>query len=111
MNYKEIYLRHYNKTKEAYISCEVCGATANDIHHVHRRGAGGNRQPDTIYNLIALCRQCHLKYGDKREFKEWLWNVHNKTISGAPEFKHDDHRSRRPLLDRKNKPDLDDSPK
>ena len=45
------------------ILCEMCGSKATDIHHLERRGmgAGKNSQRNYIENLMALCRDCHIK--------------------------------------------------
>ena len=45
------------------------GKEAVDIHHIEPRQAGGSKLKDTIENLMALCRKCHLKYGDKKQYK------------------------------------------
>lgn len=62
------------------IMCEVCGNAATDIHHIQRRGMGGSRKADRIENLMALCRTCHDRYGDRREWKEYLQSIHNEMI-------------------------------
>lgn len=54
-----IYLESRNLTTTDFISCEVCGAQACDIHHIQARGMGGSKSRDTAENLIALCRGCH----------------------------------------------------
>jgi len=59
-----------------FICCEVCGAKAVDIHHIEARGMGGSEERDTIENLMALCRDCHLNMGDKKQFKEQLKSIH-----------------------------------
>ena len=63
-----------------FIRCAVCGYKAVDIHHIECRGMGGTKQPDKIENLQALCRQCHIKYGDKNQFKEFLQEIHNSKL-------------------------------
>lgn len=63
-----------------WIGCEVCGSTAVDIHHIHARGMGGSKTRDTIENLMALCRKCHIKYGDVVALKDWLYDIHQKNI-------------------------------
>lgn len=60
-----------------FICCEVCGAQAQDIHHIECRGMGGTKQADTIQNLMAVCRDCHIAFGDKKEHKEYLKDVHD----------------------------------
>jgi hypothetical protein len=45
--------------------CEYCGRLYNearslDVHHISRRGVGGNVSLDTPNNLIGMCRfPCH----------------------------------------------------
>jgi 5-methylcytosine-specific restriction endonuclease McrA len=41
---------------------------------------GGSKQKDYIENLQALCRECHLKYGDKKQYKEFLEEIHLKKL-------------------------------
>ena len=53
---------------------------ANDIHHIHARGMGGTKQADNIENLMALCRNCHIEYGDKKQHIDFLVEIHNKKI-------------------------------
>ena len=60
----------------SFIPCEMCGMKAQDIHHVEARGMGGSKHADNIENLMALCRQCHIDFGDKKQHKEMLKVVH-----------------------------------
>lgn len=54
--------KHKREKDKAYIkfikshSCEVCGDSSVDAHHVQTRGAGGSD-----YACIPLCRNCHIK--------------------------------------------------
>lgn len=73
-------MQHFGYVLDDFIPCEVCGSRAVDIHHIHRRGIGGNPNADRIENLMAVCRSCHVEYGDKKEHLEWLQNIHNKKI-------------------------------
>lgn len=59
-----------------FIPCEVCGAQAVDVHHIIARGMGGSKHRDTIDNLMAVCRECHIKYGDIKELIELLQRIH-----------------------------------
>lgn len=77
----KIYLNFFDYDISSFISCEVCGKQANDIHHIEARGMGGTKQIDTIQNLMAVCRDCHIKYGDKKDYKEFLQDIHNYFIS------------------------------
>lgn len=42
---------------------------------------GGSKSKDTIENLMALCRQDHIEWGDKKQFKEELQQIHDEYIS------------------------------
>lgn len=59
-----------------FVPCEMCGAKAVDIHHIEARGMGGTKKLDVIENLMALCRPCHIEYGDKKEHIDLLKGVH-----------------------------------
>ena len=63
-----------------FIRCEVCGSQAVDCHHIEARGMGGSKDKDTIENIMALCRQHHIEYGDKKQYKEFLKEIHLKNI-------------------------------
>jgi len=64
-----------------FIPCEICKSKAVDIHHINARGMGGTGTKDTIENLMALCRTCHVRYGDKKKFIEILQSIHNEMIA------------------------------
>ena len=36
------------------------------------------KDKDTIENLMGLCRKCHIEYGDKKKYKEFLKDIHAK---------------------------------
>ena len=42
---------------------------------------GGSESKNSIENLMALCRNCHLEYGDVPDKKEWLNNIHKKFMA------------------------------
>ena len=60
----KIYLDYFSFDRCDFIPCEVCGNPATDIHHIDARGMGGSKTKDYIENLQALCRGCHIEYGD-----------------------------------------------
>lgn len=76
----KLYLDFFEYTTADFIPCEVCGTKAVDIHHIDCRGMGGTKKEDTIENIQALCRICHIRYGDKKNYKEFLQDIHDKTI-------------------------------
>ena len=80
----QIYMNHFGYDINDFISCEVCGGRAVDIHHIEARGSGGDPQgkKDTIENLMAVCRPCHIFYGDKKQYKDYLKDKHNKALNG-----------------------------
>lgn len=63
-----------------FIPCEVCGARAIDIHHIESRGMGGTSLKDDINNLMALCRKCHIDYGDKKKYMDFLKSKHEELV-------------------------------
>ena len=76
------YFNHFGYDISDFIPCEVCGHTAVDIHHIEARGIGGTKVGDTIDNLMALCREDHIKYGDKKQFKDFLKCKHAEKLYG-----------------------------
>jgi len=72
----QIYLKAMGYDTTDFICCEVCQAQAVDIHHIESRGMGGSKHADTIENLMALCRKCHVEFGDKKQYKELLVATH-----------------------------------
>ena len=80
-NHTKVYFKAFGYDTNSWIGCEVCGATAVDIHHIESRGMGGSKHADTIDNLMALCRTCHTAYGDIKEHKERLQATHNHHLA------------------------------
>lgn len=78
----KIYLDHFGYTKDEFIPCEICGVRAVDIHHIDCRGMGGTSDKDKIENLMAVCRECHVEYGDKKQHMDFLKKVHQQRIGG-----------------------------
>jgi len=78
----KLYFQHFGYTIADFICCEVCRAKANDLHHIESRGMGGSKEKDVITNLMALCRDCHVRYGDRKEFKEFLVRKHQERLNG-----------------------------
>ena len=76
----KLYLKHFGYGGEDFIPCELCGSRAVDIHHIDCRGMGGTSKKDSIENLMALCREHHLEYGDKKEYRDYLVKIHNSKL-------------------------------
>ncbi|MDY3521343.1 HNH endonuclease signature motif containing protein [Riemerella anatipestifer] len=78
----KVYTEFFNSHTGHY-PCEVCGAKAVDIHHIHKRSEFGSKnkdKQDDISNLIALCRSCHEKAHANEITKEKLKEIHNRKI-------------------------------
>ena len=77
-----IYFDFFGYDISDFIPCEICGKKAVDIHHIENKKSGGNPSgtKDIIENLMALCREDHLKFGDYKEYKQYLKNIHLKKI-------------------------------
>lgn len=72
----KIYLDAMGYDISSFIPCECCGARSVDTHHIEARSMGGTKKPDTIENLMALCRSCHVAKGDKKQFMQELKEIH-----------------------------------
>lgn len=78
--YVKIYMDFFDYGIEDFIPCEVCGNKAVDINHIDCRGMGGSKLKDNIMNLMANCRECHIKYGDKKQYLQFLKDIHNQEV-------------------------------
>jgi len=84
--------RRTERFKLAKWKCEVCGYSAEEIHHLDR-----NKSNHAIENLVSVCRDCHLSkyhpkplpkittkyirlYGHTRAELARLYDVSDKTI-------------------------------
>lgn len=81
--HKKIYFDYFGLTEGDWVACEVCNQTAVDVHAIDCDGMGGRPSKSThkIENLIALCRKHHEQMGDKKQFKEYLREVHQRTMN------------------------------
>jgi 5-methylcytosine-specific restriction endonuclease McrA len=76
----KIYTEFFGYGMDSWMPCEICGSGAVDVHHIDARGMGGRDSADEIENLMGVCRQCHIEYGDKKQHKDMLREVHQKFI-------------------------------
>jgi 5-methylcytosine-specific restriction endonuclease McrA len=72
----KVYCDFFKYDEGDFIPCEICGRKAVDIHHIESRGMGGSNNKDVIENLMAVCRKCHIEFGDETYLKEMLKNIH-----------------------------------
>ena len=80
--YTKTYMRFFGYTIADWIQCEIpdCGGKAVDIHHIWARSIVSELF-DSIPNLMGLCRSCHSKYGDKKQHREFLQDIHDKKMA------------------------------
>jgi hypothetical protein len=74
-NYTRIYMDYFGYDLSSFICCEICGKVANDIHHIENKKIGGSKLKDNIENLMAICREEHVKFGDKKQYKDMLKEI------------------------------------
>lgn len=77
----KVYMDYFGYVGDDFIPCEVCAARAVDIHHIDARGMGSSKTKDKIENLMAVCRKCHIEYGDKKDQIEFLKQIHIKCVN------------------------------
>lgn len=79
----KIYLDALGYDECDFISCEITGNRANDIHHIDCRGMGGDPtgSKDRIEELQAVTRDVHIEYGDKKEHMVFLYLKHYEFLS------------------------------
>lgn len=81
--HRKVYFSYFGiKEGEDYF-CEICGGFATGgIHHIFCRGMGSKkttkdgRDINDVTNLMALCHIHHEQFGDKKQFMEFLMEVH-----------------------------------
>ena len=76
----KIYMDYFGYVADDVILCEICCNRAVDLHHIDCRGMGGSKNKDNINNIMALCREDHLKYGDKKQYIDFLKDIHNQLL-------------------------------
>lgn len=71
-----LYMKFFGFGEQDFIPSELSGQKAVDIHHINSRGSGGTTQEEDIENLMAVTREEHNKYGDKKQYVEFLRERH-----------------------------------
>lgn len=79
-NHTKVYLKYFGYSGYEYMPCEIegCHRPAVDINHIKARGMGGSKHRDNIENLMGMCREHHLEYGDKKQHRDMLIEQHKK---------------------------------
>jgi len=77
-NHTKIYFLAFGYEKGDFIPSELSGQTAVDINHIECRGMGGdpNGNLDRIENLMAVTREEHIHYGDKKKYLKHIYMSH-----------------------------------
>ncbi len=78
-----IYHEAFSYTPGVFISCEITEGPAVDIHHIDPRKKGGDKSKDRIEELMALIREKHNDYGDRKCFKSMLYRIHKARMKAA----------------------------
>jgi 5-methylcytosine-specific restriction endonuclease McrA len=81
--YTKNYLEYFGYTVADFIPCECCGSQSHDFHHIVPRskfGKNNKEEQDRVENVMALCRLCHVRYGQNKRYNDFLQELHNKTI-------------------------------
>lgn len=71
-----IYMAAFGYGDTDFIPSELSGERASDTHHIICRGSGGTKEDDRIENLMALTREEHMEYGDKKQHMAMLFGRH-----------------------------------
>lgn len=84
-SYTRIYLNFFDLGMDDQVNCEVCGKGGNlnsgfDLHHIRARSTHKELENE-LTNLILLCRQCHSRYGDKKKWYGFLYDIHKAKIT------------------------------
>jgi hypothetical protein len=77
----KIYMDFFGFKITTDCECEICGSPAVDVNHIFARGMGGDPtgRRDVIENLIGMCREHHVEYGDvKGSIQQMLLLIHLK---------------------------------
>lgn len=75
--YTKVYMDFFGYDVSDWMQCEVCGRTGVDLHHIYARSIRKDLEND-ITNLICLCREHHIEYGDKKQHRQFLIDTHNE---------------------------------
>jgi hypothetical protein len=80
-DYKKVYLEGMGYDYDfvfgsLFIPCEICESQIEDIHHIDGRGMGGTSKVYGVEELQGICRKHHTEYGDKKQYRSYLYWIH-----------------------------------
>jgi len=78
--YTENYLKYFGYDVSDTILCEWCGAIAVDLNHIHPRSTHKHLENE-VSNLMAMCRECHIAFADRKQFKQQLIDRHKEVMN------------------------------
>ena len=77
--YTAVYLKAFGKDETSFVKCELCKNKATEIHHILSRKKYKRFFLDKR-NLMAICRVCHVEYGDEVYTMPLLLKIHRKVL-------------------------------
>lgn len=77
--YTKVYMKFFGYTIADWIPCEIpgCDRRAVDVCHIWAKSIKEHLRDD-INNLMAKCREHHIQFGDKKDQRDYLQQVHNE---------------------------------
>lgn len=92
-NYTKTYYQFFDLIPSDIIICEICDFRPSvDIHHIVARSQEKSLENDII-NLMAVCRECHNEYGDRKIAIKFLFKKHIQNLNN---YKQADYESKLP---------------
>lgn len=85
----KLYYEYFDYALTDFVIDELIGVKAVDINHIDARGMGGSKAADKIENLMAVSRDSHLLFGDKKEHKAFLKEAHEHFMKTRKPFVKD----------------------
>lgn len=90
-------MKYFGFDVSSFIPCEVCGGQCTEIHHLTPRSLRKDLV-NKIDNLMALCRTCHERAHNDRQFNDDLRLIHRRKClqNGLPDNEREiyyDHRT------------------
>lgn len=75
-HHKQILFDFLGIAEGDFVASELSGKPAVDSHAIVGNGRGGKKDDQPVENLIFLTRQEHFKFGERKQYKAWLYYRH-----------------------------------